>query len=207
MLEPKTINIGSLIISNTVVNGHVLAYSHEFKQYLIVCIDDIVYNADIIDKDSPLYEFAKATIKHRTIKIVKPEPEPKLEMNEIVEATIPDNNLFKNFRSKEIKEAQKIDHKKMESLMRIKARTGFIPGKHYGLLVPIDYNNVLKMWKCVCDCGKTIHIKSSKLYPVSHHSTKSCGCIRTKQIKQIVEKEEWYIEYKDKYEAYHKSLS
>ena len=60
-----------------------------------------------------------------------------------------------------------------------------LTGQRFGSLVVLgvannEYNNVT--WHCICDCGKTIDVRSCNL---KDGSTKSCGCLKNKMASQI----------------------
>lgn len=56
-----------------------------------------------------------------------------------------------------------------------------LTGQRFGRLTAIKpvgkSNNGKTVWECVCDCGNVVNIASSNLI---RQSTKSCGCIKTK---------------------------
>lgn len=56
-----------------------------------------------------------------------------------------------------------------------------IEGQKFGKLTTIKYDNVHynpPRWKCKCDCGKTIYVRTALL---NNGQVKSCGCTRIKQ--------------------------
>lgn len=60
-----------------------------------------------------------------------------------------------------------------------------LAGQRFGKLVAIrpteQRNRGAIVWECLCDCGKTVYVVSSKL---STGATKSCGCSRKESAKK-----------------------
>lgn len=58
-----------------------------------------------------------------------------------------------------------------------------LTGKKFGRLTALcdtdERKNGLVMWKCICDCGEMIKIRSSDLI---HAGVKSCGCLRDEKL-------------------------
>ena len=54
-----------------------------------------------------------------------------------------------------------------------------LTGRRFGRLVAIretaERRNDCVMWECLCDCGKTVHVRSHSLMT---GATRSCGCLR-----------------------------
>jgi len=61
-----------------------------------------------------------------------------------------------------------------------------LTGKRFGRLVALRHaeerRNGFVMWECLCDCGKTVFVRSNKL---TSGQTKSCGCTRAMRSKQV----------------------
>lgn len=47
--------------------------------------------------------------------------------------------------------------------------------KRFGKLTVLEYDQEKKKWKCQCDCGKTVFVRTTSL--TSGHTT-SCGCVK-----------------------------
>ena len=61
-----------------------------------------------------------------------------------------------------------------------KSRIKDLTGQRFGRLVAVELleereKQGSRIWLCVCDCGKTIRVRSSNL---SSATTQSCGCFK-----------------------------
>ena len=50
-----------------------------------------------------------------------------------------------------------------------------LTGKRFGQLTVLEYDPEKQKWECLCDCGKTVLVRTTSL--TSAHTT-SCGCIK-----------------------------
>ena len=61
-------------------------------------------------------------------------------------------------------------------------RTRDISGKRFGSLVAVEPTgevhpiNGTRLWRCICDCGRTAQVSVSNL---TSGGTRSCGCLRS----------------------------
>lgn len=66
-----------------------------------------------------------------------------------------------------------------------------ITGQRFGRLVVVEDSGERRrgnvMWKCACDCGKVVIVRSSNLI---QGITKSCGCLNMERIKEPYQSEE-----------------
>lgn len=60
-----------------------------------------------------------------------------------------------------------------------------LTGQKFGHLTVVEYNKDTKKWKCQCDCGSFIEVKSNNL---KHHNTFTCGVCGYKELteRQVV---------------------
>jgi hypothetical protein len=100
------------------------------------------------------------------------------------------------FRSEYVEKLQTIDEEKKKNLTiyvpRLKGnKLLFFPGEKYGLLVPINYDEEIGHWECICDCGQAVYLSSHRIGKIQ-----SCGCLKLSRVRNIVKNEEWYVKYK-----------
>lgn len=104
---------------------------------------------------------------------------------------------------KVVKETQNRLHLKFPSNKNISVITN-LKGQKYNKLKVLEFAEIKNghtFWKCLCDCGNTLNAEA---YNLKSSHTKSCGCEKTRLIKEKVENSWTKV---DEYKVYSGMLS
>ena len=67
-----------------------------------------------------------------------------------------------------------------------------LTGKRFGKLVALEPTNIVKgksiVWRCICDCGNEVLVKSGHLLSSGQKGTSSCGCLKGNKLNLIGKK-------------------
>lgn len=96
---------------------------------------------------------------------------------------------WRNFMKEEIKEKEELPQKTQAVFGFTKYKYPYdITGFRFTRLLVIEKEYTDKnyaFWKCLCDCGNNITVRSDNL---KGRKTKSCGCIRTENCLKLADK-------------------